>query len=94
MTFNSVAVGLLLLKPHPIENYAEVWRWFLKFDTDIHREMQVIDYEILYFRLLLLLKHKRKVVGGCFRKKVVLELVQESQEKHVRHQPPWYDLCC
>ena len=39
-----------------------------------------------YFRLSPL-KHVRKVVGR-FRKKVVLLLVWESQETHVRHRPP------
>ena len=38
-------------------------------------------------------KHVRKVVGG-FGKKAVLVLVWESQETHVRHRPPWYDLSC
>ena len=45
-----------------------------------------------YFSLSPLQKHVRKVVGG-FRKKVVLVLVWESQETHMRHRPLWYDLC-
>ena len=40
-----------------------------------------------YFCLSPLQKHVRKVVGG-FGKKVVLVLVLESQETHVRHRPP------
>ena len=46
-----------------------------------------------YFRLSPLQNHVRKVVGG-FEKKFELVLMWESQETHVRHRPPWYDLSC
>ena len=50
------------------------------------------SFFLAYFRLSPL-KHVRKVVGS-FGKKVVLVLVWESHETHVRHRPPWYDLSC
>ena len=42
---------------------------------------------LAYFILSPLLKYERKVVGG-FGKKVVLVLVLESQETHVRRRQP------
>ena len=46
-----------------------------------------------YFRLSPMQKHVRKVVVALERK-VELVLVWESQETHMRHRPPWYDLSC
>ena len=35
--------------------------------------------------------YKEKYIIG---KKVVFVLVCESQETHMRHRPPWYDISC
>ena len=58
------------------------WPGGCEFKTQLRQ-----TFFLAYFHLSPLLKHVRKVVGG-FGKKVVLELVRESQEKHVRHWPP------
>ena len=59
-----------------------------EFETQLMR-----NFFAAYFHLSPLLKHARKVVSA-FGKKFVLVLVWESQETHVRPQPPWCDLSC
>ena len=67
---------------------SDSWPSGCEFETRLRR-----TFFPAYFYLSPLLKHVRKVVGG-FGKKVVLVLVWESQETHLRLWPPWYDLSC
>ena len=76
--------------PHPggsVVSVSDSWPGGCEFDTRIRRA-----FFPAYF-CLSHLKHVRKV-DGDFGKKVVLVLVWESQETHVRHQPPCCDLNC
>ena len=85
---NRCAFTLIPLKPRPggsVVSMSVSWPGGWEFDTRLRQ-----TFFLAYFCLSLLQKHVRKVVGG-FGKKVVLVLVWESQETHVRHWLPWYD---
>ena len=71
-----------------VVSVSDSWPGGCEFDPRLRRL-----FFLAYFRLSPLQKHVRKVVGG-FERKVVLALVWESQETHMRHRPPWYDLSC
>ena len=71
-----------------VVSVSESWLGGCEFETRSRR-----TFLTAYFRLSRLLKYVRKVVSG-YGKKVVLVLLWESQETHVRHRPPWYDLSC
>ena len=71
-----------------VVSVSDSWPGGCEFDPRLRRL-----FFLAYFRLSPLQKHVRKVVGG-FERKVVLVLVWESQETHMRHRPPWYDLSC
>ena len=67
---------------------SDLWPGGCEFDTRLRQ-----TFCPAYFRLSPLLKPVRKVVGG-FEKKVVLALVSESHETHMRHRAARYDLSC
>ena len=71
-----------------VVSVSDSWPGGCEFDPRLRRL-----FFLAYFRLSPLQKHVRKVVGG-FERKVVLVLVWESQETHMCHRPPWYDLSC
>ena len=71
-----------------VVSMSDSWPGGCEFDPRLRRL-----FFLAYFRLSPLQKHVRKVVGG-FERKVVLVLVWERQETHMRHRPPWYDLSC
>ena len=78
-----------LFQPCPggsVVSVSDSWPGSGEFDPQLMR-----SFFPAYFLLLPFQKHERKVVDG-FGKKVVLVLVWESQETHVRHGRPWYDL--
>ena len=77
--------------PHPdgsVVSMSDSWPGDCEFDILLRQ-----NFFPTYFLLSLLLKHVRKVVGG-YGKKFVLVLVWESQETHVCHWLPWYELSC
>ena len=93
LSFCLPAVYCYPTKPLPcpggsVVSMPDSWPGGCEFDPQLRQ-----TFSAVYFRLSPLQKHVRKVVCG-FGKKVVLELVWESQETHLRHRTPWYYLSC